>query len=129
AELITSEVNIIQELKAPIHKDDYFGTITYSYNGKTIKTANVVAANEVKRDFFAHIFSSIFHFIFNPIVLLILLLVGAIWLRLKVVRSRKRRIRRKRLVSQNGANLPQKTNKASRTPSGTSRSFDRYGKK
>ena len=129
ADLITSEVNIIQELKAPIHQGDYFGTITYSYNGKAVKTANVVAANEVKRDFFLHITASIFHFIFNPIVLLIIILVVAIWVRLNVVRSRKRRIRRKRLVSQGGSNMTQNPHKTSRTPSGRSRSFDRYGKK
>lgn len=129
ADLITSEVNIIQELKAPIHRGDYFGTITYSYNGKTVKTANVVAANEVKRDFFLHITASIFHFIFNPIVLIIILLIAAIWIRLNVVRNRKRRIRRKRLVSQGGANMTQNSHKTTRTPSAHSRSFDRYGKK
>ena len=128
-DLITSEVSIIQELKAPIHQGDYFGTITYSYNGKAVKTANVVAANEVKRDFFLHITSSIFHFIFNPIVLLIVILVVAVWVRLNVVRSRKRRIRRKRLVSQGGSNMTQSPHKTNRTPSGRSRSFDRYGKK
>ncbi len=107
ADLITSEVNIIQELKAPIHTGDYFGTITYSYNGKTVKTANVVAANEVKRDFFLHIFGSVFGFIFNPIVLIIIIVIVAIWVRLNIVRSRKRRIRRKRLVSQGGTNTAQ----------------------
>ena len=128
ADLITSEVNIIQDLKAPIHIGDYFGTITYSYNGNTVKTVNVVAANEVKRDFFLHITGSLFHFIFNPIVLLIVLLIVAIWVRLNVVRNRKRKIRRKRLVSQGGTNMTQNHNN-SRTRSGHARSFDRYGKK
>lgn len=126
---ITSEVNIIQDLKAPIHTGDYFGTITYSYNGKTIKTANVVAANEVKRDFFLHIFGSIFGFIFNPFVLIIIIVIAAIWIRLNIVRNRKRRIRRKRLVSQSGANMSQNARKTNRTTSGHSRSFDRFGKK
>lgn len=129
ANLITSEVNIIQELKAPIHVGDYFGTITYSYNGNTVKTVNVVAANEVKRDFFLHITGSLFHFIFNPIVLLIVLLVVAIWVRLNVVRNRKRKIRRKRLVSQGGTNMTQNHNNRTRTRSEHARSFDRYGKK
>lgn len=128
-EAITSEVNIIQDLKAPIHRGDYFGTITYSYNGKAIKTANVVAANEVKRDFIIHIFASVFGFIFNPIVLIIIIAIAAIWIRLNIVRSRKRRMRRKRLVSQGGANTAQSSHKSSRTPSGHSRSFDRYGRK
>lgn len=128
-DLITSEVNIIQELKAPIHPGDYFGTITYSYNGKTVKTVNVVAANEVKRDFFLHITSSLFHLIFNPIVLLIVILVVAVWVRLNVVRNKKRRIRRKRLVSQGGGNVTSSPHKPRRTPSGHSRSFDRYGRK
>ena len=129
ADLITSEVNIIQELKAPIHTGDYFGTITYSYNGKTVKTANVVAANEVKRDFFLHIFGSVFGFIFNPIVLIIIIVIVAIWVRLNIVRSRKRRIRRKRLVSQGGTNTAQNSRRTNRTPTEHSRSFDRFGRK
>lgn len=129
SDAITSEVNIIQDLKAPIHQGDYFGTITYSYNGKTVKTANVVAANEVKRDFFLHIFATIFRFIFNPVVLIIILIIAAIWVRLNIVRSRKRRIRRKRLVSQNGTNKTQTSAKSRRTPSAHSRSFDRFGGK
>ena len=99
------------------------------YNGKTIKTANVVAANEVQRDFFLHILAPIFRFIFNPIVLIIILIVAAIWVRLNIVRSRKRRIRRKRLVSQNGTNKTQTSAKSRRTPSAHSRSFDRFGGK
>ena len=126
-ELITSEVNIIQDFKAPIHRDDYFGTITYSYNGRNVKTVNVVAANDVKRDFFLYIFGTLFRLIFNPIVLIILLLIVAVWARLNVVRARKRRIRRQRLVSQNGGNTNASTS-TKRTLS-SSRSFDRSGKK
>ena len=129
SDAITSEVNIIQKLKAPIHKGDYFGTVTYSYNGKTVKTANVVAANEVKRDFFLHIFSAIFGFIFNPIVLIIIILAAAVWIRLNIVRSRKRKIRRKRLVSQNGTYKNSAQPKGNRKPSEHSRSFDRFGGK
>ena len=126
ADLITSEVNIIQELKAPIHRGDYFGTITYSYNGKTVKTVNVVAANDVKRDFFLHFFGAIFGFIFSPIVLIIIILVVAIWVRLYIVRNRKRKIRRRHLVSQNS---PKRNTATRQTPSSRTRSFDRYGKK
>lgn len=128
ADAFSSEVKIIQELKAPIHVGDYFGTITYSYNGKPVKTVNVVAANEVKRDFMLHIFAVIFRFIFNPIVLIIILLAAAIWIRINVVRTRKRRLRRKRLVSQGGGNKNQSP-AGGRTPSSGSRSFDRNGKK
>ena len=127
-EAISSEVAIVQDLKAPINQGDYFGTITYSYNGSNIKTVNVVAANDVKRDFVLHIFGMIFGFIFNPIVLIIIFLIVAVWVRLSIVRNRKRRIRRKRLVSQNGANASRPSGGSRRTPSARPRSFDRSGR-
>jgi len=110
SDIITNEVNVVQDLKAPIKQGDYFGTITYYYNGKQIKTANIVAANEVKRDFILHIFGTIFHIIFNPFVLILLIAIIAIYTRSRIVRNRKRRLRRQRLLSQNGGKKPADSN-------------------
>lgn len=102
ADIITNEVNIVQDLKAPIAQGDQFGTISYFYNGNKIKTVNVVAANEVKRDFILHIIGTVTHIIFNPIVLIILIAIIVLYTRARIARNRKRRIRRQRLVSKNG---------------------------
>ncbi len=138
-ESITNEVNVVQDLKAPIKQGDYFGTISYFYNGKKIRTANIVAANEVKRDFILHIIYSILHFIFNPFVLIILIAIISISIRSRIVRARRRRIRRERLISQNGGNRPRttsSTSSTSRTSSTSStqsrsrtRSYDDYRKR
>ncbi len=101
-DIITNEVNLTSETKAPIKQGDLFGTITYSYNGRELKTMHLIAANEVKRDFILHVINSVLGFIFHPIVLIILILIIAGWVRLRIVRNRKRRIRHSRMVSYSG---------------------------
>lgn len=113
-EIITNEVTLVQEAKAPIAQGDYFGTITYSYNGKPLKTVNLVAANEVKRDFVLHIMNTIIHFIFNPITIIILVLIAAGWARMRIVQNRKRRKRHSQMTSFNG--------KSAKRPGGNSAS-------
>ena len=98
-DIIENAVEITGETIAPIAQGDVFGTVTYRYNGKDLKTANLVAANEVKRDFILHIINVVFGFIFNPVVLIIVILVAAFFVRLKIVRDRKRKIRQSRMVS------------------------------
>lgn len=102
-DIITNEVNLTAETKAPIKQGDLFGTITYSYNGAELKTMHLIAANEVKRDFILHIINSVLGFIFHPIVLIILILILAAWVRLRIVRNRKRRIRHSRMASYSGS--------------------------
>lgn len=99
AELIKNEVEITTEAKAPIEQGQAFGTVTYSYNDRELTKANLVAANEVKRDFILHLINSVLGFIFHPIVIIIVLAVLYIWVRLRIARNRKRRIRHSRMVS------------------------------
>lgn len=116
---INTDIQITQEVKAPIKSGDRFGTVTYSYNGKS-KTVDVVAANDVPRDNVAHVFGAIFGFIFHPVVIILLILIAAAWIRMNIVREKKRKIRRKRLISQNGEN-----SSSNSFSSFSSRSFDR----
>lgn len=120
-EMIKNEVTLTEEAKAPIEQGSLFGTVTYTYNERELRTVNLVAANEVKRDFILHIINSILGFIFNPIVLLIIIAVLVIWARLRIVRNRKRRIRRSRMVSQSG-----KVQGSSRNTQSRSRTNDPY---
>lgn len=121
---ISKEIEITKEVKAPIRQGDRFGTVTYSYNGKS-KTVDVVAATDVKVDRLSTVFSAIFGFIFNPVVIILIILIVAAWIRMNIVREKKRKIRRKRLVSQNGEDSTKDSSKNSLR----SRSFDRFNKK
>ncbi len=120
-EIIESQIEVTGEAKAPIAQGDLFGSVTYSYNGRELTKVNLVAANEVKRDFILHIINSILGFVFHPIVLIIVILIIAIWVRMRIIRNRKRRIRHSRMVSQGGRNTPRRAR-----PTGSSRSYDDY---
>lgn len=98
-EIITNEVTLVQDAKAPIAQGDYFGTVSYFYNGKQLKTVNLVAANEVKRDFILHIINKILHFVFHPITLLIAALIIFVLVRIRIVQNRKRRKRHSKMKS------------------------------
>lgn len=123
-EIITNEVKLDKEAKAPIAQGDVFGTVTYSYNGRELKTVNVVAANEVKRDFIVHVINTILGFVFNPIVLVIIIAVIAIWTRMRIVRNRKRRLRHSKMAYYNGRNSSYKGKSRSGRPSPRDR-YDR----
>lgn len=98
-DVIDKAVDVTGEAIAPIAMGDPFGSVTFSYNGKELKTANLVAANEVKRDFILHLINVVIGFIFNPIVLIIVILICAFFIRLRIVRKRKRKIRHSKMVS------------------------------
>lgn len=111
ADAVECDVEVTKEAIAPIAVGDVFGTVTYSYNGKVLKTANLVAANEVRRDIILHIINLVFGFIFNPFVIIIAVLAILFYMRLRAVKNRKRKIRQSRLVSYRRENEKPKTAK------------------
>lgn len=100
---VQKEIKITAEAKAPIEKGQRFGTVTYSYNGNKLATVDIVAANEVKRDFILHLIKSVLGFIFHPIV--VILVAGAVYIyvKLRIARNKRRRMRRSKMVSMNHA--------------------------
>lgn len=98
-DLIKSDVEVTEDIKAPIKQGQAFGKVTFSYNGRKLKTVDLVAANEVKRDFILHIINSVLGFIFHPIVIIIIVVLAYFWVKLRIERNRKRRIRHSRMVS------------------------------
>jgi len=102
-EIITHKTEITGKAKAPIKQGQVFGTVTYYYNGDPIATENLIAANEVKRDFFLFAINAVLGFIFHPIVIIIVVLALYVFARIRIVRNRKRRLRRSRLASQKGS--------------------------
>lgn len=92
-----------EKISAPIQKGDVLGTVECVYKGEVVGKANLVASNEVKRDYIITVIHIFIKIITNPIVLILLALFIFLMIRGKIVRERKRRKRRTRLehVSEN----------------------------
>ena len=71
-----------EKLEAPITKGDVLGTVTYSYKGIEVGSANLIATNDVERNNILHVFHLVLKvitspFFFIPAILLILLIMYA----------------------------------------------------
>lgn len=103
-------------LDSPIKKGQELGTVTYTYHGKEIASAPIVAANDVEQDFIKyHAFSTWDSIKSNPLMLLpfILIILAIIY---SVLRSRAkkrsmerrrklREIRERRAAEDGGTNI------------------------
>lgn len=92
---IVKNINLPEDLRAPIKKDDVVGTVTYTYKGTQIGTANLVATNDVELNKLLHVFNVIIKIITSPfffIPVILLLILSAYTKHLKKKRARKRRI-------------------------------------
>ncbi len=95
---VETSVNLASDrINAPITKGDELGTIVYTYQGKEIATAPLVAANDVELNLLLHIFHSIINFLTNPLVFIpaILIIIA-----LLIARSKKRKAERRRKLHQ-----------------------------
>ncbi len=101
AEIETS-LNLPEKIPAPITAGSVLGTVTYSYNGSVLGTANLVAINDVERNEFIHIIHIIGRFIINPwffipaIILLIILHLN----RKARIKKKQRKERRKQYMEE-----------------------------
>lgn len=96
-EEITPNVNIPEQIDAPVHKGDTIGTVTYSYKGIEVGSANLIATNDVERNHLLHVFHLIIGvitspFFFVPIIILILIILFA--------RQRKKKRERQKRIQQ-----------------------------
>lgn len=112
AQNIVTNVNLPEQLEAPISKGDILGTVEYTYNDVPLGTANLVATNDVERNTLLHIFHIIIKvitspFFIVPVIILLLILIFA--------RSRRKKLERQKRIQQIKKNRQQnETN--SRTP-------------
>ncbi len=92
---IIRNVDVPENIQAPISKGDTIGTVTYTYMGTQIGSAPLIATNDVELNHFLHIFHIIIKvltspFFFIPVILIIIL---SLYMRhLKKKKERKRRI-------------------------------------
>ncbi|MCD8390643.1 MAG: serine hydrolase [Firmicutes bacterium] len=94
---IVTNIEVPEQISAPVTKGEQIGTVSYTYNGTQIGTANLIATNDVARNGFLHVFNSIMKvitspFFFIPVILLIILAL--------YMRHRKRKLERKRRIQQ-----------------------------
>ena len=123
AEQITTNIDMPEKLEAPITKGDVLGTVTYSYKGIEVGSANLIATNDVERNNILHVFHLVLKvitspFFFIPAILLILLIMYARYQKKK--RERQRRIQqlkknRQRSSSENETGTRTPNRNASRT--------------
>ena len=97
AEQITTNVDMPEQLQAPIAKGDVLGTVTYSYKGIEVGSSNLIATNDVERNNILHVFHLVLKvvtspFFFIPAILLILLIMYA--------RHQKKKLERQRRIQQ-----------------------------
>lgn len=136
---VTPTVDMPERIDAPIKKGDILGTVTYSYKGIPVGSANLVATNDVERNNIIHVLHIILRvvtspFFFIPAILLIILILFARHQKKK--RERKRRIQqlkhsRQRIAPENetGTRTPDRNaSRTERVDRETKGSNSRYGK-
>jgi len=98
ADAVTHTITYTDEkVCAPIAKGDILGTISYEYKGEEIGTSNLVATNDVDKDYIIAVIHIILKIILNPIFLILLAAVIILRIRAKIIRNKRRRSRRSRL--------------------------------
>lgn len=94
--LLTTEITMEENIKAPVKKGDVLGKIEYFYDGESVGCVELVAAKNVSRSFLIMIFGTLWNLIFNvwvmtPLTLVVIVLL----LRRTAEMKRKQRAREK----------------------------------
>lgn len=94
---IVTNVQIPDELKAPIKKGTVIGTVTYTYRDTQIGSANLVAANDVERNNLLHILHIVIKIVTSPFFFIpaILILIIALF-----ANHRRKKMERKKRIQQ-----------------------------
>ncbi len=92
---VEKNIEVPDEIKAPIEKGAVIGKVTYSYNGTQLAEGNLVAANDVERNNLLHVMNIIIKvvtspFFYIPVILIIIIAVFA--------RHQKKKIERKKRI-------------------------------
>ena len=104
--LLPSDININDVVKntvlnekiaAPISKGDVLGTIECSYQGEVIGTANLIATNDVEKDYIVAVIHLFIKTITNPVFIILVLIFVWLIVSSKIRRAKKRKQRRSQL--------------------------------
>jgi D-alanyl-D-alanine carboxypeptidase (penicillin-binding protein 5/6) len=109
---IVTNVQIPDELQAPIEKGTVIGTVTYTYGDTQIGSANLVAANDVERNNLLHVLHIVIKVVTSPfffIPAILIIIIAIIARHQKKKKERKKRIQQlKRNRQKNGGDVYQR---------------------
>lgn len=88
------------ELTAPIEKGQVIGTVSYVYNDKELGHANLVAANNVERDMFKHIFLIVLKVVTSPLFFIPVIVIIILAFMARAAKRRKERKKRLQQIRQ-----------------------------
>lgn len=94
---IVLQRHIDGKIKAPVQKGDILGSVTFVYNGEEVGSANLVAINDVKKDYIKAAINLFVKIITNPVVLIALAIFIFLRIAGAINRRKRRRYRRQRL--------------------------------
>ena len=112
AEEIKSETKLADSISAPIEKGALMGSVTYSFRGETVASADLYAANEVRRDNLLHFMHLVGRVVFSPFVIIPILVICALLVMNAYTRTKRRKVRRRYMKSQH---RPQQGRTSART--------------
>lgn len=107
ASMLDVSIDTQDSYDAPIAKGDKLGTVTYSYHGQKLASADLVALTGVERSQILYFLDQLKKFICTPIFAVLVILIVVIAVVLTRVRAANRKKRRKNLRQ----SKPQKKNK------------------
>ncbi|MBQ7793216.1 MAG: D-alanyl-D-alanine carboxypeptidase [Clostridia bacterium] len=109
-ENIKQEIKLEENISAPIEKGVRLGSVVYSFanlTGLEVSQHHIgvdlLAANEVKLDYFLHFIHAVGNILLSPFVLIPLILIAAVLIINAVNRNKRRQQRRRRMKSQHTA--------------------------
>ena len=94
---VKAESIINEKIAAPIAKGDVLGSITYTYKGEQIGNAELVAVNDVEKDYIIATIHLIIKILTHPIFIILFLLILYLRLTAKSRRIKRRKNRRSKL--------------------------------
>ena len=117
SDVIETVIDLPEKIKAPIKKGDVIGKVSYNYKGNLLEYRDLIATNDVKRNFLLFIFNLIVAVLTSPffIIPVVLVVLAFIIRYINIKRyERKKRLRRlhskhSRQVSRTGTKRPVNT--------------------
>lgn len=97
SEIVETVYDLPEVVKAPIKKGDVIGKVSYNYKGSLVGTGDLIATNDVERNFFLFIFHLIVNILSSPFFFIPALLIAAalVMRRINIMKQeRRRRLRR-----------------------------------
>ena len=97
ASMLDVSIDTQDSYDAPIRKEDKLGTVTYSYHGQNLASADLVALTDVERSQILYFLDQLKKFICTPIFAVLVIVIVVIAIVLSRIRAANRKKRRKNL--------------------------------